>query len=158
MWLINSDSSIQPSNPGGIITWAFIVKERDNTLIHQDYGISKRRGDTTNNIGEYMAVTAAMNWLYYLPKEKQRLIIFRSDSQLIVNHCSGLWRCKDPKLVSYYNLIKEVVSLYSYKITFMHVPRTKNLEADALSRKPYEDPIIQKELQLIRDRKKGVSC
>ncbi len=152
MWLINSDSSIQPCNPGGIITWAFIVKERDDTLIHQDYGISKMRGNTTNNQGEYMAVVAAMHWLYGLPKEKQELIIFRSDSQLVVNHCSGKWRCKDPKLVKYYNLIKEVVSLYSYKITFTHVPRTKNFEADNLSRKPYEDPDIQKELQQMKDK------
>jgi ribonuclease HI len=150
MWFINSDSSIQPCNPGGILTWAFIVKERDGTLVHQDYGISKRRKDTTNNQGEYMAVVAAMHWLYKLPKEEHRHIIFRSDSQLVVNHCSGKWRCKDPLLLKYFNLIQEVRSIYSYDVTFMHVPRTKNFEADDLSRVPYEDPEIQKELETMK--------
>jgi ribonuclease HI len=110
------------------------------------------RGNTTNNQGEYLAVVAAMHWLYNLPTKEQQPIIFRSDSQLIVNHCSGKWRCKDPSLREYYEVIQDVVKEYSCRITFTHVPRTKNFEADDLSRKPYDDPEIQKELIEMKDQ------
>lgn len=147
MFHINTDASIEPFNPGGIVAWGFIVKTK-GVVLHQEAGISVKGGEmATNNIGEYHAVIAAMLWLIQLQLKDRKPAIIRSDSQLIVNQCSGLWQCRDEKLVPLRDMVLKARGRYKRNITFHWVPREDNSEADALSRTAYD----QKELQYWRE-------
>lgn len=143
MLFVNCDSSIEPFNPGGIVAWAYIVKDGKN-LVHQEAGISVKGGElATNNIGEYHAVIAALLWLIKLPETKRQPVIIKSDSQLIVNQCSGLWECRDEKLVPLHAMVIKAKNRYGRAVTFQWIPREKNTEADALSRTVYDEDEVK---------------
>ena len=147
MYLINTDASIEPFNPGGIIAWGFIVKS-NKKLVHKEAGVSVKGGElATNNVGEYHAVVSALLWLLQLSEADQQPVIIKSDSQLIVNQCLGTWQCKDEKLKPLHEMVKKACSRYPFNITFHWIPRENNAEADALSRTAYD----QDELQYWRD-------
>lgn len=148
MYLINTDCSIEPINPGGILAWAFIVKRPGKGIVYQAASISERGGElATNNVGEYQAVVAAMLWLISLPEEEREPVILQSDSQLIVNQVNGQWQCNDPKLVPLRDMVLEARERYSKSITFKWIPRAKNTEVDDLSRSVYD----QDELARMRE-------
>jgi len=143
VYFINTDASIVPWNPGGIVAWAFVVKA-GKKVIHKDCGISVKGGEmATNNVGEYHAVVAAMLWLISLPKEKRRPVVIKSDSQLIVNQCSGQWNCNDEKLQPLLEMVMKSRKQYGLGVTFKWIEREKNEEADALSRTAYDPAEIQ---------------
>lgn len=130
-------------NPGGILTWAFIVKTGSKT-IHQDTKIiGYGRKDLTNNVGEMTAVLAAMHWLMGLPRSKRRPVLLMSDSQLVINQASEKWNCYDEKLLPILELILKGKKVYGKTITFKWIPREKNTEADELSRSLYTDEALE---------------
>ena len=147
MYFINCDCSIEPFNPGGILAWAFIVKQ-NKKVIHKDCRTSLRGKEATNNIGEYHAVIAALLWLIQLPPEKQRRpAIIMSDSQLIVNQLSGSWNCNSENLIPLRDMAHKAMKRYLGRVTLKWVPRSQNQEADALSRTAYDED----ELKYYRD-------
>jgi len=138
MYVINTDASIEPFNPGGIVAWGFIVKKA-KMVIHKEAGISVKGGEmATNNVGEYHAVVAAMLWLLSRPKDQRMTAVIRSDSELIVNQCSGTWNCRDEKLVPLRDMIMKAKKKYGANVVFKWVPREENQEADELSRSAYD--------------------
>lgn len=144
MIVINTDASIQPFNPGGIVAWGFIAKRKGKTL-HKEAGISVRGGPTaTGNVGEYHAVIAALSWLLTLPRAERRPVIIKSDSQLIVNQCAGTWGCKDDKLVPLHTLVDRARREYGRSVTFHWIPREENSDADALSRTAYDPDELER--------------
>lgn len=146
MYMISCDCSIEPYNPGGILAWAFIVKQRRQE-IHRECGISGRGEGTTNNQGEYHAVIAALYWLIKRPDKDQYPAIIQSDSQLVVNQCLGKWSVNDEKLIPLHQLVMRATDRYDKSITFRWISREQNKEADAHSRTAY-DP---QEVQALRD-------
>jgi ribonuclease HI len=147
LYSIFTDSSIEPVNPGGLVSWAFIVRI-GKKVVHEDTEVSVHGGEfATNNVGEFHAVVAAMLWLLKLPKEKRFPVIINSDSQLIVNQCQGVWDCRDPKLVPLRDMVIKAKKKYGRNVTFHWIPREKNTEADALSRTAYDE----KELAYFRE-------
>jgi len=152
MFIISCDSSIEPQNPGGVLSWAFIVRIMGKGEVCR-YAKIARHGhpDNTNNQGEYLAVIAALLWLLDLPEENQQTVIIQSDSQLIVNHCSGKWECREPELKKLHALVMQAVHRYGKSVTFKWIPREKNDEADELSRSVYSTPAIQQEMKDIRE-------
>ena len=56
----------------------------------------------------------------------------RSDSELVVKQLNGLYKVKNPQLQElYFSVIKTITSFK--KITFTHVPREENKEADRMA-------------------------
>jgi len=156
VYIINTDSSIEPHNPGGILSWAFIVKSvgKEKGEIHRAAGIANHgHPDNTNNQGEYYAVIAALLWMLKMPEDQRRSVIVQSDSQLIVNQCSGVWSVNDEKLMELNRLVKQAVRKFGKSVTFKWIPREKNTGVDSLSRSVYEDPAIQAELEELRKAK-----
>jgi ribonuclease HI len=85
-------------------------------------------GIATNNEAEYKALILGLK----LAQNLQALeILVRMDSELIVRQMQGVYKIKDEKLKK---LAQEVFRLKSSfkNIVFVHVPREKNSEADAL--------------------------
>jgi ribonuclease HI len=142
MYMIYCDSSIEPFNPDGILSWAFIAKRRGE-IVHQDVKISGWGKGTTNNQGEYQAVVGAMLWLVSLPSNEQFPAVIHSDSQLIVNQCKGQWGCHDKKLQRLHALVQRARQRYRKSVIFKWIPREENREADALSRTLYTDEALR---------------
>ncbi|MEK7166962.1 MAG: ribonuclease HI family protein [Patescibacteria group bacterium] len=106
--------------PGGI---GVVIKYNDKIL-----EFSKFIGNSTNNQAEYKAVILALE---EAKKLKIQEIDFYSDSELIVNQLNRKYKIKNKDLsflfIQVWNL-----SLNFKKITFTHIPREQNKEADKL--------------------------
>jgi ribonuclease HI len=137
-------------NPGGLLTWAFLVKFK-NQIIHKDTQILGWGEGRTNNIGEMSAVLAAIHWLITLPKNEHYPVIINSDSELIVKQCSGTCNCNNETLSYLLGLIKKGRATYGKAITFRWIPREKNKEADELSRSLYKGN--EKAIEMLKKHK-----
>jgi ribonuclease HI len=71
----------QPCNPGGTACFAFIVKNKENT-IHSEYVLVTY--DSTNNVAEYTGMIRALEWLIKNNLTNEKIMI-RGDSLLVIN-------------------------------------------------------------------------
>jgi len=112
-------------NPGPA-AYGVIVRRPDGTT-HESLG--KYIGRTTNNVAEYYALIAALD--YAAASGIKRLRVF-SDSQLIVNQIKGLYKVKHPDLRPLHERAKkQAASLETF--TIQYVPREQNRDADDLA-------------------------
>ena len=122
--IINCDGAAR-GNPGPAGAGAVIVDEAGSVLVEVAEGL----GETTNNVAEY---TAAIRGL----EEAERLgagsVVLRSDSQLLINQLTGRYRVKTEHLVPLHRRIRQLVGRFD-RVTFEHVPRERNVEADRLA-------------------------
>jgi ribonuclease HI len=110
-------------NPGPA-SYGLVLKRPDGTPLET---LGKYIGRTTNNVAEYYALIAALD--YAIANGIKRLRV-QSDSQLIVNQMKGLYKVKHPDLRPLHERAKKMaVALESF--TIQYVPREQNREADA---------------------------
>jgi probable phosphoglycerate mutase len=86
-------------------------------------------GVATNNVAEYRGLLAA---LAFLVRDEHRVVRIRSDSELLVKQMRGEYRVKHPGLVPLHREASALVSRL-HKVTFEHIPREENGEADRLA-------------------------
>ncbi len=117
-------------NPGPAAAGVVIQNERGDVI--KKYG--EALGIQTNNHAEYFAVVSALKKLKQLfGKEKTRSLTveIRMDSELVVRQLSGQYKIEKeelfPLFIAVWNLKLDFGS-----ITFTHVPREKNKEADRM--------------------------
>lgn len=103
-------------------------------VVFPDKHYGEQIGNVTNNVAEYKAVIFALKKAKSLlggEKAGKTEIEVRSDSELIVNQLNGEYKVKEEDLkllfVDVWNLKQEFKS-----VSFVHIPRGKNKEADAL--------------------------
>ncbi|MBI2220690.1 MAG: reverse transcriptase-like protein [Acidobacteria bacterium] len=86
-------------------------------------------GVATNNVAEYNGLLAALR---YAAERGEREVQIRADSELLVKQMRGEYRVKHAGLKP---LFLEACSLVRRigHVTFTHVPRAQNKEADRLS-------------------------
>ncbi len=112
-------------NPGPA-AYGVIVRRPDGKT-HESLG--KYIGRTTNNVAEYYALIAALD--YAAASGIRRLRVF-SDSQLIVNQIKGIYKVKHPDLRPLHERAKkQAASLETF--TIQYVPREQNRDADDLA-------------------------
>ena len=112
-------------NPGPA-AYGVVVRRPDGTT-HESLG--KYIGRTTNNVAEYYALIAALD--YAAASGIKRLRVY-SDSQLIVNQIKGLYKVKHPDLRPLHERAKkQAASLEAF--TIQYVPREQNRDADDLA-------------------------
>ena len=127
-------------NPGpaaiGFVVW------QKGKIVHK---FSKRIGVATNNVAEYRAVVAALEWLINqstinyrsVAKAMERrrqpsTINFFLDSQLIVNQLRGRFKIKNSNLQKLIIKVKNLDNELGVKIDYHYVSRRQNRIADAL--------------------------
>lgn len=94
-------------------------------------GLKKFLGELTNNAAEYEALVLAL-------KEAKkrglasREIEVRMDSELIVRQLNNEYQVKEESLWPQYIKVHNLVVAHFPHITFVHVPREENKEADRL--------------------------
>lgn len=139
-------------NPGPSAC-AFVLKDETGKTLHQE---GKFLGTATNNIAEYQAVLLALNYLKNNKVINQQsaisnwIINFYLDSSLVVNQINGTFKVKNATLRELLLQINsQLLTLpcrqagINSKLTFSHIPREQNHEADKLVNETL-DKIVQK--------------
>lgn len=115
------------NNPGEAAIGVVIKNERGERI----ETISEYLGIATNNVAEY---TALIRGLEAVLKLKPEEVAVSMDSQLVVRQMSGAYKIKHPGLIPLFNRAQLLCrQLPGGKVTFHHIPREKNFEADALA-------------------------
>ena len=83
----------------------------------------------TNNQAEYEAVLKGIQLLHEV---KAKAIEIFGDSQLIINQLIGLYECKEETLKGYYDECQKLLKEF-LRISFQHIPRAQNQEANHLA-------------------------
>lgn len=84
-------------------------------------------GITTNNQAEYLSLKFGLQEAIKL---QARIVHVHMDSLLVVNQMTGKFKVRNRDLWPIYEAIKELLPRFE-KVTFQHVPRELNKEADA---------------------------
>ena len=112
-------------NPGPA-AYGVVIRRPDGGT-HESLG--KYIGRTTNNVAEYYALIAALD--YAAASGIKRLRVY-SDSQLIVNQIKGLYKVKHPDLRPLHERAKKQAATLE-AFTIQYVPREQNRDADDLA-------------------------
>lgn len=104
-------------------------------VIRQGHAVVGRYGEyigkTTNNQAEYRAVLAALEKAKSLGADEVDLFL---DSELVVKQLKGEYKIKDKDLGPLFLAVWNLRQGFS-RVTFSHIPREENHEADALVNK-----------------------
>jgi len=129
---INTDGGSR-GNPGPAAIGVVFSDENNKTLHEYKEFI----GTGTNNDAEYRAIIKALQLLikskWYLennPAEKE--VVCRLDSKLVVEQIYGRWKVKKEHIQNYIDQIRVIMEQIYLNISFVHIPREENSEADKL--------------------------
>lgn len=117
-------------NPGSSGAGAIIRDELGNAVA----SVSEYLGIRTNNYAEYEAVIAALKKVHGLAKGKlaDTSVMVKMDSELVVKQMNGVYKVKHPDMQAQSARLKELAAPLGL-ISFAHVPRAQNSDADALA-------------------------
>jgi ribonuclease HI len=112
-------------NPGPA-SYAVVLRDPDGTVILE---LAKNIGRQTNNVAEYFALLAALDYATLHGIASLRI---RSDSELLVRQMQGVYKVKSPDLKP----LQERAAKLSRQLQYFaieHVRRELNKDADALA-------------------------
>ena len=118
------------NNPGQAASAFFIYK--DGKLLHKH---KEKIGIASNNVAEYTALIKALEYLKkYVSRYTLHVIRIDiiSDSQLMVRQVNGLYKVKNADIKPLHTRVKMLEMQIGLPISYTHVLREKNQEADAL--------------------------
>ena len=92
-------------------------------------------GKATNNVAEYQALLHGLR--FALGRGASRVEVF-SDSELLVRQVEGRYRVKSPGLQPLHREAKSLLARFA-RARVVHVPRERNLEADALANRAVDE-------------------
>lgn len=102
-----------------------VVIKHGNEVVKK-YG--RYLGETTNNQAEYRALISALEHAAELGAEEVECML---DSELVVKQIKHEYRVKDPDLAPLFLKVYNLSQGFK-KVTFHHIPRERNKEADAM--------------------------
>lgn len=102
------------------------IERPDGTLVDELHG---GLGITTNNVAEYNGLLAALAWAV---EHGEQDVEIRADSELLVKQMRGEYRVKHPGLQPLAARARLLIGQLG-DVTFQHVRREQNKEADRLS-------------------------
>lgn len=113
-------------NPGPAWCGVFIA-DQDGNSVEKRF---KYIGIATNNIAEYTAAYLGITRAIDLGATEIEL---RADSKLVIEQLSGNYKIKNSELKKIFLEIQNIVGKWGGKISFTHIYREQNEEADRLS-------------------------
>ena len=125
-----------PQNPGGVATYGYRVI-RDGKVLAEDSGVIGEGPGMTNIVAEYEALAQVLSYLVNMDMTKE-VVEIRSDSKMLVKQMKGEWKVRRGAYVPYYEKVKPLASQFP-RISYTWIPRDSNVEADALTRRAYEE-------------------
>ena len=112
-------------NPGPA-SYAVLIRRPNGEVLDQ---LKKEIGRGTNNVAEYYALIAALDYAQTHRISKLRV---RSDSELLVRQMKGHYRVKSFALRQLHERARRLAASLAY-FAIEHVPREQNREADRLA-------------------------
>ena len=112
-------------NPGPSAL-GYVVKDTSDTIIKKG---AQYLGITTNNQAEYQAVKAGLMACAQITNNTVGVYL---DSQLVAHQMNGIYKIKNRELWPIHQSIKQLCEENFKKVTFTHVPRELNKDADAM--------------------------
>lgn len=138
LYKVYCDGAVEPRNPGGWGVGGWIIKDQDDFIFAKGTCDLGKNPNMTNNISEYGAVKAALDYLveqtWLCPQDT---VILHSDSQLIINQINDDYGCHSPTLRVLRDEIWILLDKLPVDIEFKWIRREENTEADAMSRSLY---------------------
>lgn len=126
--LLYCDGATYKSNPSEI-TGAGVICYTENprsTL----FELAEKLPRGTNNTAEYMSLIIGLEECH---RRRIDNIWVCMDSQLVIRQCKREWKVKEPTLIPLNARALALVKQFK-SVSFYHVPRTENTEADRLSK------------------------
>src|SRR4029453_17184172 len=102
------------------------IEQPDGTLVEEFH---KSIGTATNNVAEYRALIAALEWAR---SHEHRDVHVKSDSLLLVQQMLGNYKVKNPGLQPLYAKAR-LLAVDIGRVAFEHVGRALNAHADRLA-------------------------
>ncbi len=99
---------------------------------------SKFLGKDTNNQAEYTAIIIGLEKAHRLRAQSVEVYM---DSELAVKQLSGKYRVKNPEIAKRFLEVKNLMQHFD-RVTFTHVRREKNKEADAIVNKVLDTHMV----------------
>ena len=112
-------------NPGPA-SYAVVIRDPEGKIILE---LAKKLGRETNNVAEYYALLAALD---YAASSGIAALRIRSDSELLVRQMQGRYKVKSPELKPLHERATKLSRQIAY-FTIEHVRREQNKDADALA-------------------------
>lgn len=103
--------------------------------------LGKCIGVTTNNVAEYSAVLAGLNFIATLPHHQIESCDFFADSLLIISQITGKYKVKNLQMQTLCSQVQNQLRSLPFSVTFTYVPRAQNATADALVNKALDENI-----------------
>lgn len=112
-------------NPGPAGFGVHIVDDNGQVLAE----IAQAIGVATNNVAEYRGLLAALQWAV---DHGLTALHVRGDSLLLIQQMRGVYRVKNEGLLPLHRKARDLSASIG-QVTFEHVPRDRNKQADRLS-------------------------
>ncbi len=122
--LANIDGASR-GNPGPA-AYAVVIRDPEGKVVLE---LAKRMGRETNNVAEYYALLAALD---YAASQGVNALRIRSDSELLVRQMQGRYKVKSTDLKPLYERAYRMSRQLRY-FAIEHVRREQNRDADALA-------------------------
>jgi ribonuclease HI len=129
-WRANIDGGSR-GNPGPA-SYGVVIRDPRGEIVAR---LKKYIGRTTNNVAEYYALIAALD---YGQSQNIRTLRVESDSELLVKQMRGQYKVKSEDLRPLYERAKKMSQTFAaFRID--HVYREQNREADALANEAMDE-------------------
>lgn len=127
------DGACGPRNPGGKCGGGAAIYY-DGELVAEiaERFIPKNPRDTSNNLGEYWALTKGLEYLLDQGKAQENIQVY-GDSNLVISQMTGRWRIKHGTYAEQAKICRKLVANFT-NINFTWIPREQNERADELSK------------------------
>lgn len=122
--IIHTDGGAR-GNPGPAGLGVYIT-DPDGAVVMEH---SRYLGEMTNNQAEYLAIVDALEHAKELGAEEVRMFM---DSELAVKQLNGEYKVKNPELAKLFLRVHNLRIAFR-KVTFTHVRRAQNKDADRLA-------------------------
>ena len=103
-----------------------LITDRRGRRVHE---ISRGIGVATNNVAEYSALVAGLEWC---ADRGAHEVLVRSDSDLMVKQMNGVYRVKSAGLKPLHARASGIAARFE-RVSYEHVPREHNVRADRLA-------------------------
>ena len=143
------DGGLRPHPNGGYaVCYGWIIKH-GNAKMADGRGIEKSELNVGSCAVEYNALIRAMEEAIRQGLHKDKEVVIRGDSQVVINMSSGKAVAQTEATVKYCEQVKSLSTQF-YNLRFEWVPRENNQEADRLGRVAFtESAEIQRRTDLI---------
>ncbi len=142
-YIANIDGAAR-GNPGPA-SYAVIIRRPNGEILDV---LKKAIGHSTNNLAEYYALIAALDYAISHRITKLRI---RSDSELLVRQMQGRYKVKSALLQPLHERGHKLAQNLTY-FSIEHVPREDNREADELANEALESAGTSRGSRLAADR------